>query len=69
MNSPWGLLSEIATQYGWTLDYILDGISWANIQLMMADSIKSVKKKDDDHDYDNLPQATDDDIKNWANGK
>lgn len=68
MNSPWGLLSEIASQYGWTLDYILDGISWANIQLMMADSVKSVKKRDE-IDTKDLPQVSDEELEKWLHGK
>lgn len=30
----------MANRYHWTYDYILWGISWANLQLMIADALK-----------------------------
>lgn len=31
----------IANRYHWTLEYILWGTSWANIQLMLADALRT----------------------------
>lgn len=30
----------IVSRYHWTLDYVLWGIAWANLQLMIRDSIR-----------------------------
>lgn len=30
----------IVSRYHWTLDYVLWGITWANLQLMFRDSIR-----------------------------
>lgn len=38
MNSPWGQRGEICQHFGWTYDYLLRGIAWINVQLMMADA-------------------------------
>lgn len=59
MNSPWGLVWHIATQTGWTADYIMHGIAWINLRMMMADapSVKSTNKSDGPTE-----EATDDDI-------
>lgn len=69
MNSPWGLLAIIAEKTGWTYDYILHGISWINLQLMLADSPKSVKESQSSFDYqfDNMEEATQSDINNFIN--
>ena len=40
-RSIWGQIDTIAERYKWTVDYILWGISWANLQLMMADALRS----------------------------
>jgi hypothetical protein len=36
------LIAPLMEKYGWTLDYILWGISYANIQMLMADATKTV---------------------------
>ena len=38
--SPWGQRGEICAHFGWTYDYLLRGIAWINVQLMMADGPK-----------------------------
>lgn len=41
--SIWGnLIDRAAERYGWTLDYILWGVSLANLQMLMADQVKTV---------------------------
>ncbi|MCD8282396.1 MAG: hypothetical protein LUC22_03970 [Prevotella sp.] len=37
-----GLIDAACERYGWTYDYVLWGISYTNLQLMLKDSIKSV---------------------------
>lgn len=47
--SVWGnLIDPIAERYGWTLDYILWGISFANIRMLMADRRKEVYLTDEE---------------------
>ena len=49
MNSPWGQLGEICSHFGWSYDYLLRGIAWINVQLMLADGakMKNVEKDKD----------------------
>ncbi|MDM1048062.1 hypothetical protein [Sphingobacterium hotanense] len=46
MHSPWGLIDQICEKKGWTLDYVLESISWTNIQMMAADKIQLVKSSE-----------------------
>lgn len=42
-KTVWGtLLDKACERYGWTLDYVLWGISLVNLQMMLADSVTSV---------------------------
>jgi|ADurb_H2B_03_Slu_FD_contig_21_1068536_length_645_multi_6_in_0_out_0_2 hypothetical protein len=38
LHSPWGTIWSIVSATGWSVDYILWGISWMNIQMMIADA-------------------------------
>ena len=40
LNSPWGSRGELCKNFGWTYDYLLWGISWLNVQLMVADAAR-----------------------------
>lgn len=40
MNSAWGSRAEILKYFGWTYDYLLWGISWVNVSLMLADGAR-----------------------------
>lgn len=40
LNSPWGQRGEICQHFGWTYDYLLRGIAWINVQLMLADGAR-----------------------------
>lgn len=45
----YGRLIDAASQrYGWTLDYVLWGISLANLQLMLADQVTNIYLTDDE---------------------
>lgn len=48
-RSIWGRLDAIANRYHWTIEYILWEISWANVQLMFADAVKTDYKNDSDN--------------------
>ncbi|MEJ5316784.1 hypothetical protein [Tenuifilum osseticum] len=39
------MIWSIATQTGWSFDHILWGISWATLQLMMADAPRYITKR------------------------
>lgn len=39
-QSIWGKIDAIASRYHWPLNYIIWGISWANLRLMMDDSLR-----------------------------
>lgn len=36
----------VSDKKGWTHDYMMEGISWANLQLYLADQIRLVKKSE-----------------------
>ena len=48
LNSPWGSRGELCKNFGWTYDYLLWGISWLNVQLMVADAAR-IKDLDTDN--------------------
>ena len=48
-KSIYGLLVDFACQrYGWTLDYILWGISLVNLNMLFADAITTVYLNDEE---------------------
>ena len=48
-KSIYGLLIDFACQrYGWTMDYVLWGISYVNLSLLMADAITTVYLSEDE---------------------
>lgn len=59
-RSIWGQIDTIAERYKWTVDYILWGASWANLQLMMADALRTdYKSKDEDKKASGVPDTID----------
>lgn len=44
MHSPWGFIGQLCEKHGWTMDYVLEKISMANIYLLNADKPKMVKR-------------------------
>lgn len=42
------LLDHACERYGWTLDYVVWGISYVNLQLMLADNIQSIYLTDEE---------------------
>jgi len=75
LNSPWGNRGELLRSFGWSYDYLLWGISWLNVSLMIADAprTKELPKDEDGNeiDYENDPPAnlsTKDEIKNYLKG-
>ncbi len=46
MNSLWGLFNQISDKKGWTHEYMLEKISWSNLQMYMADQVRMIKRKE-----------------------
>jgi len=42
LNSLWGSLWSVCTATGWTLDYLIWGIAWINLQMMITDAPRYV---------------------------
>ncbi len=54
----WGtLIDAVCQRYGWTLDYVLWGISLANMQLMMSDAINTIHLNDDEMKLARIPRG------------
>lgn len=75
MNSPWGYRGELLKQFGWTYDYLLWGISWLNVQMMIKDAPRTKEQPTDDEgrpiDESKIERhdlKTKDDIKNYIKG-
>lgn len=60
-KSIWGSLIDAACErYGWTFDYVVWGISYANLTLMLKDKITSVFLTDDERKRVRLPDYSGD---------
>ena len=54
----WGSLLDAACErYGWTFDYVVWGISYNNLTLMLKDKITSIYLSDDERKRAHLPSA------------
>lgn len=73
LQSPWGNRGEICKNYGFTYDYLLWGISWINISLMMADALRAkdepVSDGEETDAYGNVTRKieTKEEIENYIN--
>lgn len=48
-KSVWGALIDVACErYGWPFDYVLWGISYSNLRLLLADHVKTVYLTDEE---------------------
>lgn len=56
-KSIYGTLIDTACErYGWTLEYVVWGISYANLQLLLADSVTSIYLSDEERKRINIPK-------------
>ena len=56
-KSIWGTLVDAACErYGWTYQYTVWGISYCNLQLLLADHVKSVFLTDEERRKCNIPK-------------
>lgn len=59
-KSIYGTLIDTACQrYGWTFEYVVWGISYANLQLLLADSVTSIYLSDEERKRVDIPQDRD----------
>lgn len=68
-NSAYGTLIDFACQrYGWTMDYVVWGISYSNLMMLMADAITTIYLSSDEmkqlNIFDNKERINADDPKN-----
>lgn len=71
MNSAWGNRSEILKYFGWTYDYLLWGIAWINVSLMLADGARyesSDETLQDGEPVTEIKLKTKDELKKFING-
>ena len=50
LNSPWGNRGAILEHFGWTYEYLLCGVAWVNVQLMLADAARMKDRNDEEKD-------------------
>ena len=56
-KSTYGSLIDFACErYGWSLDYVIWGISRINLQMLMADMIKTIYLTEDERKKANIPK-------------
>lgn len=51
------LLATACEKFGWTYDYVMWGISYNNLQLMLADSVQSIYLTDEERKNAHIPAA------------
>lgn len=50
------LIDSACERYGWTFEYVVWGISYANLQLLLADSVTSIYLSDEERKRANVPK-------------
>lgn len=69
MKSPWGNRGEICKTFGWTYEYLLWGISWLNVNMMMADAARmDTEQKLEQENVVEVKLRTKDDLKKFISG-
>lgn len=70
MRSPWGNRGEICKTFGWTYEYLLWGVSWLNVNMMMADAARldTTEKESGQEDVVEVKLKTKQDLKRFITG-
>ena len=68
MNSPHGRRGAICAHFGWTYDYLLNGIAWGLVQRMMIDAPGYDYEGDNGDDSLYLTEDNGDDVLRYLNG-
>lgn len=59
-KSQWGGIIDWACErYGWTMDYVLWGISLTNLQMLMSDYVKTMYLTEEEHKHLHRPKKDD----------
>jgi hypothetical protein len=66
LNSPHGRRGAICSHFGWTLDYLINGIAWSVVQRMMIDSPSYDTNTGEDEEIA-LTENNTEDIMNYVN--
>ena len=66
LRSPHGRRGAICAHFGWTLDYLTNGIAWSIVQKMMLDA-PSYDFDDHEEEVINLSDSSGEDIMNYVN--
>ena len=63
-HSPFGFVWQIASATGWSVDYILDGVNYQTLILMLSDAPRYVRQKRDSGKCDSHPERSAEDEAN-----
>ena len=63
-HSPFGFVWQIASATGWSVDYILDGVNYQTLILMLSDAPRYVRKKQGGGNDDSRPEHSAEDEAN-----
>jgi len=55
---------QIAGATGWSVDYILDGVNYQTLILMLSDAPRYVRQKQGSRNYDSKPETSAEDEAN-----
>ena len=67
LNSPHGRRGAICAHFGWTYDYLLNGIPWAVVERMMVDAPSYDADGSKDDEVIRLTTENSQDIMNYIN--
>lgn len=67
LNSPHGRRGAILAHFGWTMNYLLNGIAWSVVQRMMIDAPSYDMDAADGEETIALTESNSDDIMNYVN--
>lgn len=63
-HSPFGFVYQIASATGWSVDYILDGVNYQTLILMLSDAPRYVRQKGGSGKCDSHPERSAEDEAN-----
>lgn len=63
-HSPFGFVWQIASATGWSVDYILDGVNYQTLILMLSDAPRYVRQKGGSGKCDSHPERSAEDEAN-----
>ena len=67
LKSPYGRRGAICAHFGWTWDYLTEGISWSTVQKMMIDAPSVDLEDSKEEDCMHLSHSNSEDIMDYIN--